>query len=169
MPILILIGLAIILSDGFPVFFKQKRIGLNNSYFHLYKFRTMRKNTPDIPTHRLDNPEKYLIRFGNFLRRYSLDEIPQLINIIKSEMSFIGPRPALHNQDDLIDIRTKHNIHLLYPGITGWAQVNGRDELTIEEKVLYDKFYFENRSLILNIKILFKTFSKVLFKIGVKH
>jgi len=168
-PLFLIIGTIIIFSDGFPIFFKQKRIGMGNNYFNLYKFRTMKKNTPDIATHLMTNPEDYLINCGDFIRKYSLDEIPQLFNIIKSEMSFIGPRPALYNQIDLKELRTKQNIHLFKPGLTGWAQVNGRDEISIIDKVAFDHFYVENRSIFLDIKILIKTIIKVFNKKGVSH
>ena len=168
-PLLLFVSITIVLSDGFPIFYKQKRIGFNNSYFFLYKFRTMRKNTPELASHLLSNPDIYLIRTGKFLRTFSLDEIPQLINIIKSDMNFIGPRPALHNQNDLKKLRTEHNIHLQVPGLTGWAQVNGRDQLSIKEKVNLDKFYYENEDFILNLKIIFLTIIKVIRRGEVSH
>ena len=163
-----IIGILIFIDDGFPIFFKQRRIGLNNSQFLIYKFRTMKKNTPDIPTHLIENNKSLYTLFGPMLRRYSLDEIPQLINIIKGEMSFIGPRPALHNQKDLIDLRTKCGAHKLFPGVTGWAQVNGRDELSIEKKVELDSFYAKNESLLLDLKIIILTLNKVFKAEGVK-
>ena len=133
-PFFLLISAIILLSDGFPIFYRQKRIGYKNSYFYLYKFRTMKKDTPELASHLLSNPDTHLIKFGKFLRTFSLDEIPQLINIILSDMNFIGPRPALHNQDDLKKLRTDHYIHLLVPGLTGWAQVNGRDLIIYQGK-----------------------------------
>jgi O-antigen biosynthesis protein WbqP len=166
-PILIIISIVIILDDGFPIFFKQKRIGKNNIHFLIYKFRTMKKNTPDIPTHLMTHNKNVYTKIGPFLRKYSLDELPQLINIIKGEMNFIGPRPALYNQKDLIRERTKINIHHLKPGVTGWAQTNGRDELEIDEKVKMDFYYLKNQSFSLDIKILFLTFIKSIKSDGV--
>ena len=159
-PILIIISIVIILDDGFPIFFKQKRIGKNNIHFLIYKFRTMKKDTPDIPTHLMTDNKNIYTKSGPFLRKYSFDEIPQIINVIKNEMAFIGPRPALYNQEDLINKRTEKKIQTLVPGITGWAQVNGRDELKIDEKVKMDHYYLKNRSLSLDIKILYLTFFK---------
>ena len=168
-PIFALVTLAIIIDDGFPVFFRQRRIGLNNSEFWIYKFRTMIKNTPDIPTHLVKEVQDYNTFIGPLLRKLSIDELPQIINIIKGEMNFIGPRPALHNQDDLKSLRAEKGIHKLKPGVTGWAQVNGRDELSIPEKVKLDEYYLQNKSLWLNIKILFMTGVQVLFPKGVSH
>lgn len=133
------------------------------------KFRTMRTDTPDVATHLLKNPHEYLTPIGSFLRKYSLDELPQIWSIIKGDMSFIGPRPALYNQDDLIKLRTEKGIHRLVPGITGWAQVNGRDDLPIPVKVEFDEYYLKNRSLLLDLEILWMTFIKVLKKEGVQH
>tara|TARA_Y100001970_G_C14193557_1_gene836785 strand:- start:1278 stop:1826 length:549 start_codon:yes stop_codon:yes gene_type:complete len=169
LPFFILVSIIILLSDGFPIIFTQKRVGKGNVHFKLYKFRTMKKNTPDIATHLMKNPQEYLIKLGGFIRRYSLDEIPQIFNIIKSDMSYIGPRPALHNQDDLISLRTSKNVHSMMPGITGWAQVNGRDDLSINEKVEFDFYYLCNQSFILDIRIIFLTVAKVFYKKGVSH
>ena len=160
-PFLLIFGVIIILDDGFPVFFLQKRVGLNNSHFNIYKFRTMKNNTPDIATHLLNENHFTYTKSGPFLRKFSIDELPQLINIIKGEMTFIGPRPALHNQSDLIELRTKHGVHSLLPGVTGWAQVNGRDELKIEKKVELDSYYKKNQTISLDIKIIFLTIIKV--------
>tara|TARA_B100002003_G_scaffold214601_1_gene212929 strand:- start:200 stop:766 length:567 start_codon:yes stop_codon:yes gene_type:complete len=168
-PFLLIISLIIYIDDGFPVFFRQKRVGINNAMFWLYKFRTMKKDTPDIPTHLVKNPEFLYIRFGSLLRKFSIDELPQLINIIKGEMVFVGPRPALHNQDDLVKLRTKVGIHKLMPGVTGWSQVNGRDTLSINEKVKFDTYYLENKSFWLNINILFMTGVQVIFHKGISH
>ena len=134
-PIFIIVGLLIFLQDGLPVFFKQKRVGVNYSFFYIYKFRTMKKDTPNVATHLLTNPEQYLLKIGALLRKLSLDELPNLINIIRGEMVFVGPRPALYNQDDLMALRVAAGVDKLIPGITGWAQVNGRDELSLEQKV----------------------------------
>lgn len=166
-PLIIIICLVIYIEDGNPVFFKQKRIGKNNKIFTIYKFRTMLRNTPDIATHLVDPISIKFTRIGPFLRKYSLDEIPQLFNIIKNEMVLIGPRPALFNQKDLIKKRTEKGVEILVPGITGWAQINGRDELEIEEKVKMDHYYLKNKSLSLDIRILFLTFIKTIKSDGV--
>ena len=168
-PIFALVALAIIIDDGFPIFFRQKRIGINNDEFWIYKFRTMKKETPDIPTHLVKEAQDYNTTIGPILRKLSIDELPQLINIIKGEMVFVGPRPALHNQDDLKTLRREKGIHKLKPGVTGWAQVNGRDYLSIPEKVKSDEYYLQNKSFWLNIKILFITVAQVLFPKGVAH
>ena len=168
-PIFAIVALAIIIDDGFPVFFKQKRIGKNNVNFMIYKFRTMKKETPDIPTHLVNQTQEYSTNIGPILRKLSIDELPQLINILKGEMVLVDPRPALYNQGDLIKLRTEKDIHKLKPGVTGWAQVNGRDELRIPEKVKLDEYYLQNKSFWLNIKILFMTGVQVLFPKGVSH
>ena len=168
-PILILIAIAIMLNSGFPILFKQKRVGQNNAYFWIYKFRTMKRNTPNIATHLFEDSASFYTSIGLFLRKFSLDELPQLFNILKGDMIFIGPRPALYNQDDLIKLRTQVGVHLLMPGLTGWAQVNGRDELSIKKKVKMDEYYFKNKSLLLDIKILFMTVFKVFKMDGVSH
>ena len=168
-PMLLLISFCIYLEDGFPVFFQQKRVGINSSFFQIYKFRTMKKGTPNVATHLLNNPEQYLLKIGSFLRKLSLDELPNLINIIKGEMVFVGPRPALYNQDDLMALRVEAGVDHLKPGITGWAQINGRDELSIEDKVAYEKEYFIKRSFLFNWQIMVKTFTNVLLGNGVKH
>ena len=157
------------IDDGFPILFRQKRIGINNTEFWVYKFRTMRNDVPDIPTHLVDENQQLYTRSGPLLRKFSIDELPQLINILKREMVFIGPRPALHNQEDLIQFRTEAGVHRLMPGVTGWAQVNGRDELTIPKKVGMDTYYLENQSLWLDIRILFLTWLKVFKTEGVSH
>lgn len=161
LPILLVISIAIFLDDGFPIMFRQKRVGKDNKYFWIYKFRTMKKDTKDIPTHLVKNSSSIYTLLGPFFRKFSLDELPQLINIIKGEMTFIGPRPALHNQYDLIELRTNKGVHKLLPGVTGWAQVNGRDELSIQEKVDLDNYYKKNKSTFLNIKIGYITILKV--------
>jgi len=168
-PIFALVALAIIIDDGFPVFFRQRRIGINNDEFWIYKFRTMKKDTPDIATHLVKEARDYNTVIGPILRKLSIDELPQLINIVKGEMVFVGPRPALYNQDNLIKLRTEKNIHNLKPGVTGWAQVNGRDELSIPEKVKLDEYYLQNKSFWLNIKILFMTAFQIIFPKGVFH
>ena len=168
-PIFLIVILIIYFDDGIPIIYKQTRIGINNSKFLLYKFRTMKKDIPDIPTHLVKYPQQFYIYSGQILRKLSIDELPQLLNIIKGEMIFVGPRPALHNQDDLIELRTNVGVDALIPGITGWAQVNGRDELSIPEKVKLDEYYLQNKSFCLNMKILFLTGVQVLFPKGISH
>tara|TARA_X000000368_G_scaffold205415_1_gene162092 strand:- start:6920 stop:7471 length:552 start_codon:yes stop_codon:yes gene_type:complete len=163
MPILLLLAIIILLDDGYPFLFSQERIGINQSRFKIYKFRTMKKDMGDIPSHLLKNGNSYVIRSGYFLRKFSLDELPQLFNIIFGDMTLIGPRPALYNQDDLISLRKELGVNKLKPGITGWAQVNGRDELSIQEKVDLDYYYLKNRGLMMDVKIIFMTINKVLF------
>lgn len=168
-PIFLLVGLLIFIQDGLPVFFKQKRVGVNYSFFYIYKFRTMKKDTPNVATHLLTNPEQYLLKIGALLRKLSLDELPNLINIIKGEMVFVGPRPALYNQDDLMALRVAAGVDKLIPGITGWAQVNGRDELSLEQKVTLEKEYLAKKALFIDFQILIKTFTNVLGSKGVTH
>ena len=165
----LIVGLLIKLTSPGPLIHWSKRIGKNNHIFLMPKFRTMRVDTPQVATHLLTNGSSYLTPVGSFLRKTSLDELPQLWSVFTGEMSFVGPRPALFNQDDLIELRTKNNIHLLPPGITGWAQINGRDDLSIDEKVKFDKEYLDRKSLFFDIKILFKTVSKVFLSEGITH
>ena len=166
-PLFLILILIIMLDDGFPILFRQKRVGQNNTHFWIYKFRTMKKDAPDIATHLVKDGNSLYTSIGPYLRKFSFDELPQLFNILKGDMIFIGPRPALHNQDDLIALRTQAGVHLLMPGLTGWAQVNGRDELSISKKVKMDEYYLKNKSLWLNIKILLMTFVKVFKAEGV--
>lgn len=166
-PMLILIMILIKLTSKGPIFFAQKRTGKNNKLFLLYKFRTMKINTPNVATHLLNDPERYITFFGKFLRKSSFDEFPQLINIFKGDMTYVGPRPALYNQYDLKRMRTKVGVHKLIPGVTGWAQINGRDAITNEKKVEYDEYYFKNKSIIFDMKILFLTIIRVLRADGV--
>ena len=167
-PLFLVIILLIKLDSRGPVLFKQRRIGINKKEFNILKFRTMRIDTPkDMPTHLLDNPDAYITRVGGFLRKTSLDELPQIINIIKGEMSIIGPRPALWNQFDLIEERDKYGANDVVPGLTGWAQINGRDELPIEVKAMYDGEYVEKMDLLFDTKCFFLTIFKVLKKDGV--
>jgi O-antigen biosynthesis protein WbqP len=168
-PVFGIVALTIFLEDGLPVFFKQKRVGINYTFFYIYKFRSMKKNTPNVATHLLSNPEQYLLKIGGFIRKLSLDELPNLINIIKGEMVFVGPRPALYNQDDLMALRVKEEVDKLKPGITGWAQINGRDEISIEEKVKFEKEYLNKKSFLFDLQIIFKTFTSVLKRDGVAH
>ena len=168
-PIFILVALFIFFEDGFPVFFTQKRVGENYTFFNIYKFRSMKKDTPNVATHLLENPAQYVLRIGGVLRKLSLDELPNLINIIKGEMVFVGPRPALYNQDDLMQLRIKVGVEKLKPGITGWAQINGRDEISLEEKVALEKEYLTRKSFWFDMKIVMLTFTSVLKSDGVKH
>lgn len=168
-PLFLVVALLILVEDGVPVFFKQKRVGVNYSFFHIYKFRSMKKNTPNVATHLLENPSQYVLKIGKVLRRLSFDELPNLINIVRGEMVFVGPRPALYNQDDLMALRVQARVDKLKPGITGWAQINGRDEIALEEKVAFEKEYLERKSFWFDIKIIGLTFSRVLKSDGVKH
>jgi O-antigen biosynthesis protein WbqP len=152
-----------------PIFFTQKRVGENCSFFFIYKFRSMKKNTPNVATHLLTDPEQYLLKIGNIIRKSSLDELPNLINIIRGDMVFVGPRPALYNQDDLMVLRVAAGVDKLKPGITGWAQINGRDEISIEKKVQLEQEYLYKKSFLLEVEIIIKTFTNVLFSKGVSH
>ncbi len=168
LPFFIIFSIIIKLESKGPIFFKQERIGKNKKHFKIYKFRTMRTDTPkDMPTHMLKDAKNYITKFGGVMRKTSIDELPQIINILKGEMSIIGPRPALWNQDDLIKERDKYNANSIKPGLTGWAQVNGRDELEIPVKAKYDGEYIEKMSFVLDIKIFFKTVIKVFKHDGV--
>ena len=169
LPVFIVISVAIKFDSKGPILFKQKRIGLGKRTFYLYKFRTMRIDTPkDMPTHLLENPDAYVTKVGHFLRHTSLDELPQLYNIIKGEMSIVGPRPALWNQDDLVEERDKFGANDVRPGLTGWAQVNGRDELPIPVKAAFDGEYIEKLSLVMDIKCILQTIMKVATGDGIK-
>ena len=168
-PIFLFVALFILIEDGIPVFFTQKRVGVNYTFFQIYKFRSMKKNTPNVATHLLVNPDQYLLKIGGLLRKLSLDELPNLINIIKGEMVFVGPRPALYNQDDLMEFRVATGVDKLKPGITGWAQINGRDEISIAEKVNLEQEYLSKKSFLFDLEILVKTFTNVLFSKGVSH
>lgn len=169
-PLFVLIALLIKLESKGPVIFTQKRVGIHKTYFKIYKFRTMRMDTPkNKPTHLLDKPEQWLTNVGRLLRKTSLDELPQLLNIIKGEMSFIGPRPALWNQYDLIDERDLYNVHEAYPGITGWAQISGRDLLTIPQKAQLDGEYIKHMGLFIDLKILIKTIVAIVKKDGIQE
>jgi O-antigen biosynthesis protein WbqP len=168
-PIFLIVALAILIEDGFPIFFTQKRVGINYTFFNIFKFRSMKKNTPNVATHLLTNPAQYLLKIGKFIRKTSLDELPNLINIVKGEMLFVGPRPALYNQDDLMDLRVATGVSKLKPGITGWAQINGRDEISIQEKVKLEQEYLQRKTFLFDVEILIKTFTNVLFSKGVTH
>jgi len=168
-PLFLLVVLAVRLTSFGPVLFRTQRAGKGNKLFTMYKFRTMRTDTPQVATHLLREPDQFLTPIGKLLRRTSLDELPQLINVVGGEMSLVGPRPALFNQEDLIALRTAGGVHQLTPGVTGWAQVNGRDELPIPEKVKLDEWYLKNRSFWLDLKIIGMTVFKVIRKEGVVH
>jgi len=163
------VGLIVKLTSKGPALYWSDRVGVGNGIFKMPKFRTMRIDTPPVATHLLQNPDAYLTPIGPFLRKSSLDGLPQLWSVLRGDMSFVGPRPALYNQDDLIELRTKKGIHGLVPGITGWAQINGRDELPIPIKVGYDEYYLKNRSFFFDIKILFLTLFKTVKSEGVQH
>jgi O-antigen biosynthesis protein WbqP len=169
LPLLAVIGLFVKLTSAGPVLYWSDRVGRNNIIFRMPKFRTMRVETPAVATHLLNDPDRFLTPIGSLLRRSSLDELPQLWSILRGHMSFVGPRPALFNQEDLIALRTEHGVHILLPGLTGWAQINGRDELPIPEKVRLDVEYMKNQSLSRDMAIIFLTFVKVLKMHGVTH
>ena len=166
---MLIIALIVRLTSRGPALFWSDRVGINNRIFKMPKYRTMRLDTPQLATHLMKDPAAYLTPPGPFLRKLSLDELPQLLSVIKGDMSFVGPRPALFNQDDLVALRTAKGVHTLVPGITGWAQINGRDELPIPVKVDFDAWYLNHKSFWLDIKILFLTAFKVLKKEGVSH
>ena len=166
-PLLLIVILVIKVGSKGPALFSQRRIGRNNKEFVLYKFRSMRTETPNVATHLMKDPQNYITSFGKFLRKSSLDELPQLLNIIKGDMTFIGPRPALYNQYDLIKLRNRRGIHTLKPGISGWAQVNGRDNLEISKKVDLDFYYLKHHNLVLDTKIIVLTVFKVLKADGI--
>jgi O-antigen biosynthesis protein WbqP len=167
-PFLLLVVLVRTTSKG-PALYWSDRVGRSNMLFRMPKFRSMRVGTPAVATHLLENPDNYLTPIGAFLRKSSLDELPQLWNILKGEMSFVGPRPALFNQADLIELRTQRGVHNLMPGLTGWAQVNGRDELPIDQKVMFDGYYLDHHSLWFDIKIIVLTAHKVIRRDGIVH
>ena len=168
-PIMLLVAIVVRFSSKGPALYWSDRVGKNNVIFKMPKFRSMLIETPDLATHLLDRPDSYLSPIGGFLRRSSLDELPQLFSVLKGDMSFVGPRPALFNQDDLISLRTEEGVEKLLPGITGWAQVNGRDDLSIPDKVDLDIEYLNNQSLWLDMKILWMTLLRVIKSDGVHH
>ena len=165
----ILVAILVRMTSKGPILYWSDRVGRNNIIFKMPKFRSMQIGTPAVATHLLSNPDTYLTPIGSFLRKSSLDELPQLLSILKGDMSFVGPRPALFNQQDLIALRTEQGVQTLVPGLTGWAQVNGRDELPIPEKVKLDVVYLQRQSLGFDIRILWLTFIKVLRRDGVSH
>ena len=167
-PLLLILCIAIKMDSPGPILFTQKRVGIHKTYFQIYKFRTMRTDTPkDMPTHMLNNPEQYITKTGRFLRKTSLDELPQIFNIFKGDMSIVGPRPALWNQDDLIAERDKYGANDVAPGLTGWAQINGRDELEIPVKAKLDGEYVKKYGFAMDVRCFFGTFLSVLRQDGV--
>lgn len=168
LPFMVIVMLVALTSKG-PILYWSDRIGRFNQVFKMPKFRTMRVDTPALATHLLTNPEQYLTPIGSFLRKSSLDELPQLWSIFRGDMSVVGPRPALFNQDDLIALRKQHGVDCLIPGLTGWAQINGRDELPIPQKVALDVFYLQHQSFLFDMKIIILTFIKVINRSGVTH
>lgn len=168
-PVILITALAVKFTSPGPMLFKQRRIGKDNVEFEIYKFRTMRIDTPNVPTHLLENPDQWITPVGKFLRKTSLDELPQLFNILKGEMSIVGPRPALYNQLDLKEMRTKVGVHKLVPGLTGWAQINGRDEIPLSLKVSLDKEYLDRKSFFFDIKVIIMTVLSVIKSDGVQE
>ncbi len=166
---MLVVAVAVGLTSKGPILYWSKRVGKNNRLFNMPKFRTMRVDTPVLPTHLLGNPDAYLTSIGSFLRKSSLDELPQLWCILIGNMSVVGPRPALTNQQDLIDARTEKGIHLIKPGLTGWAQVNGRDEIELAKKVQLDYEYLDKKSMIFDLYVVLLTFYKVVKREGIQH
>lgn len=169
LPLIILVGLLVKLTSKGPALYWSDRVGIRNCIFKMPKFRSMRTDTPAVATHLLADPKSCLTPVGDFLRKSSLDELPQLWCILKGDMSFVGPRPALFNQNDLIALRTEQGVEQLLPGLTGWAQINGRDELPIPVKVGFDVEYLQKRSFLFDLKIMFLTFLKVIRRDGITH
>ena len=165
----ILIAILIKVDSRGPILYRSKRIGKDNDIFFMPKFRTMQVGTPQVATHLLENPDHHQTKVGKILRKTSLDEIPQILSVIRGDMGLVGPRPALFNQDDLIKLRTEKKIHLLKPGITGWAQINGRDNIDIKDKVKLDEFYLSKRSTMFDCCILILTLKKVISREGISH
>jgi len=168
-PVAVVITAVIKATSPGPVLFRTERVGRHNRLFTMLKFRTMMIDTPQVATHLLENPGRFLTPVGGFLRRTSLDELPQLLNVLRGDMSLVGPRPALFNQHDLVELRTSHGVHALLPGVTGWAQVNGRDELSIEEKVVFDTEYLRKRGICFDLRILWLTLQRVVRANAIAH
>ena len=166
---MLLIAVAVLVTSFGPVLYWSDRVGQGNVIFKMPKFRTMQINTPVMATHKMTNPNEFLTPIGGFLRRNSLDELPQLFSILMGDMSFVGPRPALYNQDDLIALRAEYGVEAIVPGLTGWAQINGRDDLPIPEKVVLDVEYMERQSFLFDLRILWMTFLKVIKRDGISH
>lgn len=169
LPLAVIVAFAVLVTDGRPILYWSQRVGRYNRLFSMPKFRTMRRDTPAVATHLLADPAAALTPIGGMLRGTSLDEIPQLFSVLRGDMSLIGPRPALFNQDDLIQLRTEHGIDRLVPGVTGWAQVNGRDDLSIQDKVAFEREYLDRQSFGLDLTILWKTALNVVYRRGVHH
>ncbi len=165
----LIIGLLVKITSPGPVIFWSSRIGIENCTFRMPKFRSMRLKAPNVATHLLSDPDSYLTPIGRVLRKSSLDELPQLFSVLKGDMSFVGPRPALFNQYDLIALRTEKGVHRIHPGITGWAQVNGRDDLPIRIKVDYDAYYLDHRSIAFDLRTIIRTISSVFRREGINH
>lgn len=161
-PLFLIVSVGVLISDGSPVFFRQKRVGKNNELFEIYKFRTMKRGTENVASNDLSDADVKITRFGKLLRATSIDELPQLLNILNGSMSLIGPRPLIPEETRIRELREKYNVYSVRPGITGWAQVNGRDNVSAEKKALLDKEYVEKQSLMLDIKIFFMTIHQVL-------
>lgn len=168
-PVLILLGLLVKVDSKGPALFRQRRIGQNDQEFYMYKFRSMAVGTPEVATDKLGDSANYVTKVGYYLRKYSLDELPQLLNIVKGDMSFVGPRPALYNQYDLREMRNTLGISNIKPGLTGWAQINGRDEVSLEEKVELDLYYFKHNSFLLDLVIIYRTVFSVFLGNGVSE
>lgn len=166
---MLLVALLVRFTSPGPILYWSDRVGRNNTIFKMPKFRSMRTDTPAVATHLLGNPDLWLTPIGRFLRKSSLDELPQLWSILIGDMSFVGPRPALFNQDDLVALRTLRGVHMLFPGLTGWAQINGRDELPVDIKVQFDAYYLQHRTLLFDLGIILLTFLKVVRRDGVSH
>ena len=166
---MVLIALLVKMTSKGPALYWSDRIGKDNNIFKMPKFRTMMMGAPVVATHLLTAPDQYLTSFGKILRKFSLDEMPQIFSVLKGDMSFVGPRPALYNQNDLMELRTKKGVHKLVPGITGWAQVNGRDDLPIPVKVEFDEYYLKHRSLAFDLRTLFLTCYSVIDRKGIQH
>ena len=170
LPLLLIVSITIFLDDGFPIIYTQKNYGKNHKPFDLYKFRTMKRETPEMPTEEFEQPKKYLLQSGKLLRKFSMDELPQFFNILENKINFIGPRPCMVNNEEIVkELREKNNIHKIKPGITGWAQVNGRDLNSYEQKVKLDKYYLDNKNILLDLNIVLKTFKVILFPKNIKH
>lgn len=168
-PLFIIISIMIFLIDGLPVLFVQKRVGINSTHFNMYKFRTMKMNTPNVATRLLENPDHYISITGKFLRKFNLDELPNLINMVKGEMKFVGPRPVLYNEYDLLHLRKEAGIETLLPGLTGLAQISGGDSLSLEIKVKYELEYKEKKSFLFDLNIILKTLTRALFRRDFSH
>jgi len=170
LPLLLIVSIIIFLEDGFPIIYTQKNYGKNHKPFDLYKFRTMITDTPAMPTEEFNQPDKYLLKSGKLLRKFSIDELPQFFNILENKINFIGPRPCMVENEEIVkELREKNDVHKIKPGITGWAQVNGRDLNSYEEKVELDKYYYDNKNILLDLRIVLKTLIVIFFPKNIKH